>query len=83
MLFSALVLFCGIVTVDALRRPASAFRVMGHRKVLWMLPGALAAASFAVSWWWVPLAIGVALAGWYLAKVRDLVKVAAGVQRRR
>ena len=69
-------------TGDALLRPATAFRTVRHRKLVWLLPGPLAIAAWFIGGAW-PVAIGVALllVAFYLAKVRDLVRVAEGLHR--
>ena len=69
-------------TVDAALRPASAFRTVRHRKLLWLLPGPLAVAAwFTGDAWPVPIALSLVLVASYLAKVRDLVRVAEGLHR--
>ena len=68
-------------SADALVRPAHAFRAMGHRKVVWLVPGPLAIVAFFLDAWFVPLAVAVLMTAVYMAKVRDLVKVAQGMDR--
>ena len=69
-------------TGDALIRPARAFRTVRHRKLPWLLPGPIAVAAWFAGDAW-PILIGAALllVAVYLAKVRDLVRVAEGMHR--
>jgi hypothetical protein len=70
------------VTFDVSIRPAAAFATARHRKMIWLLPGPLAISSWFVgSAWFAPLAIALLLAAAYLAKVRDMVRVAQGLHR--
>ena len=69
-------------TGDALVRPATAFRTVRHRKLLWLLPGPLAVAGwFAGDAWPIFIGLALLLVAAYLAKVRDLVRVAEGLHR--
>lgn len=69
-------------TIDAARHPAADFHTIRTSKVLWLLPAPIAVVGFVAGrWWWVLLLVALALTAWYLAKVRDLLLVAAGVRR--
>lgn len=70
------------VTFDVAIRRRAAFATARQRKVMWLLPGPLAISSwFFGDAWFASLGLALVLSAVYLAKVRDIVRLAQGLHR--